>query len=1027
MLLTHSAVFMIKKTLFYFVRRISKTKNFFIKNARLIRPLFFLILIPAVTLGFGLAAQKILTIKAEQKPSAFYLTSSSLLTDAAPWPTFGHDNTRSGQSEYNGPATSSIKWTYAALSEWWSPYFGIAPIIGKKNVLYIAHGTERKLYALQPASDGKSAELKWIFSDNGNPLGNKLSAPSIAADGIIYIGSDTGWLYAINPDGTLKWKFTTDTGHWVGTPAIDDSGIIYFSTSYNLVDQKKDYLYAINPDGTVKWRYEVANWGSFSTTSLGPNGTVYTYAIYIPSFNNTLYAVNPDGTLKWQKYYRPGTLPVVGPDGTIYFNNVYVGLEAIDPDTGVLKWFQHIYPSLKPSVSKDGLIAADDSATGVFYVLNPDGSTKWSKTGLGKAYTSSAAIGMDGIVYITTTIQPGGRLYALDIKDGSEKWHLDGIWGTSPAIGSDGTLYVGTGKNIYAIGEKPPEKEVPLYTQIESPYPSDVETKKWSAQPYANGSGAGYCGLNISQCGCGIASSAMVLRYHDVISAKNNNVDPYYINQWLENNGGYGKTGDIFWGKVAVYSDNKVKFAKTDGTPNNYALLDNYLAQKNPAIAKELVIGADGKNRGHFIVIDKKLDATYGVKDPYWYNTKTLNDTVGDKIYAYNNNFRGLRFFVPGDGKPVSSISLALGSPAEFLITDPSGKRLGKDSNTGIEYNEIPSGNYYSDGIDDPSGETPPSGHETKWIYIDSPVSGNYDGKVFGTGEGTYMVELSAMDTNNAEYSKTFAGNTAPGVLAEYNLSYNPDNSSNAILEPQDKIAPTMTAEVSGTKGANGWYVSDVLVSLSAKDNDGGVGVFKTEYSLDNGAAWNTYGSPITFNTEGVNNLLYRSEDYVGNLEEAKSLAIKIDKTPPEAKIYFDKDNQNLKVEGVDNLSAITVSAQDKAFTITDEAGHTLKLSFDQLNQNGKEIKARLASIQYDGEPAINAPASLNYEWSLDKNGAILELAQKIENGKDKIQAKYNFNKNETEIKGGRSQTMAGLVIIKLITKSGVLDFEYGQ
>ena len=45
------------------------------------------------------------------------------------------------------------------------------------------------------------------------------SSPAIGADGTIYVGSGGGKLYAINPDGTLKWAFPPVAGglfpgHW---------------------------------------------------------------------------------------------------------------------------------------------------------------------------------------------------------------------------------------------------------------------------------------------------------------------------------------------------------------------------------------------------------------------------------------------------------------------------------------------------------------------------------------------------------------------------------------------------------------------------------------------------------------------------------------------------------------------------------------------------------------------------------------------------------------------------------------------
>ncbi|MBU1179535.1 S8 family serine peptidase [Patescibacteria group bacterium] len=355
----------------------------------------------------------------------------------APWSTLGYDGTRSGQSIYNGPTTNNIKWKYTATSAWGSPYFGIVPVVGQNGTIYIGNETEGKLYAFNT-----NGTVKWIFSNNGNPLGAHLSAPTISDGGTIYIGSSAGILFAINPDGTEKWKYELDTGHWVGTPVVDEEGGIYFTTTYPSVDNKPDYLYAINSDGTLKWRYEIESFSGIAHTAIGPDGTIYSSSIYTYSYNDLLYAILPNGNLKWKKFYRPGTSPVVGPDGTIYFKSVYLGLEAVNPDDGSLKWYNRLYPRLKPSVSKNNIIIVDDS-TGL-YALNLDGTEKWKNDQIGSVYNSSATIGDDGTVYIATNL----GLFALDISDGSIKWKIDGISGTSPAIGADGTLYAG----LSAIG-----------------------------------------------------------------------------------------------------------------------------------------------------------------------------------------------------------------------------------------------------------------------------------------------------------------------------------------------------------------------------------------------------------------------------------------------------------------------------------------------------------------------------------------------------------------------------------------------
>jgi parallel beta-helix repeat protein len=91
------------------------------------------------------------------------------------------------------------------------------------------------------------------------------------------VGSWDHNLYALNPDGTLKWNYTT--GDFVfSSPAIDADGTIYVGSGDNS-------LYAINPDGTLNWSY-MAYGPIYSSPAIGENGT-----IYFGSYDDDLYAV----------------------------------------------------------------------------------------------------------------------------------------------------------------------------------------------------------------------------------------------------------------------------------------------------------------------------------------------------------------------------------------------------------------------------------------------------------------------------------------------------------------------------------------------------------------------------------------------------------------------------------------------------------------------------------------------------------------------------------------------------------------
>jgi outer membrane protein assembly factor BamB len=63
------------------------------------------------------------------------------------------------------------------------------------------------------------------------------------ADNTIYVGSDDNSLYAINPNGTLKWSYQTGDNVF-SSPAIGADGTIY-------VGSKDYYLYAIQGLGPL--------------------------------------------------------------------------------------------------------------------------------------------------------------------------------------------------------------------------------------------------------------------------------------------------------------------------------------------------------------------------------------------------------------------------------------------------------------------------------------------------------------------------------------------------------------------------------------------------------------------------------------------------------------------------------------------------------------------------------------------------------------------------------------------------------
>ena len=233
----------------------------------------------------------------EEKTGYVTVTSGGTggLADSA-WPKFHANAQNTGLSLYNGPQTGNLLWTYTAGTS--LNVLGGSPVIGSDGTVYEG-SYDGKLYAINP--DGT---LKWSYASGGRIYGS----PAIGSDGTIYFGSFDYLLYALNPDGTLKWTYTTG-GQIRGSPAIGPDGTIYVGSNDNKI-------YAINPDGSLRWSYTTGGYvQAYGGPAIGTDGT-----IYAGSDDNNLYAINADGTLKWS-YTASSDLsssPAIGTDGTVY-------------------------------------------------------------------------------------------------------------------------------------------------------------------------------------------------------------------------------------------------------------------------------------------------------------------------------------------------------------------------------------------------------------------------------------------------------------------------------------------------------------------------------------------------------------------------------------------------------------------------------------------------------------------------------------------------------------------------------------
>ena len=331
------------------------------------------------------------------------------------------------------------------------------------------------------------------------------------------------------------------------------------------------------------------------------------------------------------------------------------------------------------------------------------------------------------------------------------------------------------------------------------------------------------------------------------------------------------------------------------------------------------------------------------------------------------------------------------------------------------------------------SGTRLPLANANGWNNADVAVTFNSSDAL--SGLDTIPTEIVSLSLEGAGQSVTRtatdkAGNTASATVGGINI---------------DKTAPSITASQSPAANGAGWNNTNVTVSFTCSDALSGLAV----------------PCPVstTLTANGANQSVTGAvTDLAGNSASA-TRTVSIDKTAPEAYNQFNPATLDIQVIGRDGgsgIGSVTVTsttvkwgdgdedddgdddkgskAELRTYTVTDAAGNTLVL-VEKVKKSGHEIKVSMVSLRYNGGAVITLPEnSKSYEWSLNKDGSLKELEQKMEVGKGKakqsVEAKYEGKKNLTTIKvdAPKPETKVvkpGLALLRLATSNGSLVIEY--
>jgi len=256
------------------------------------------------------------------------------------------------------------------------------------------------------------------------------------------------------------------------------------------------------------------------------------------------------------------------------------------------------------------------------------------------------------------------------------------------------------------------------------------------------------------------------------------------------------------------------------------------------------------------------------------------------------------------------------------------------------------------------------------WYVSNVTITLNANDNASGINKTLYKIN----DGNWKEYNGAFIISEEGEHVIQY---YSIDNAGNeeekksfSIKVDKSKPVTTHSLNPSLPNGNNGWYVSNVTITLNANDSMSEVNV--TKYKIDDGN-WKKYDKAFIISEEGEHTIKYYSIDSAGNEEDQKEINIKIDKTKPVTTHSLNPSlpngnngwyvsNVTITLNANDSISGVNVTKYKiddgnwkkytKPIKIINNGGHTIK--YYSIDNAGNEEEMKTIEIKIDkAKPAV--------------------------------------------------------------------------
>lgn len=380
------------------------------------------------------------------------------------WPTFHGDAARTGYSTSKAPSKPNILWKWGMED---FKEIGIDPIDANRPII----NNDKVFFALEEgilAADLKTGKVTWKFLNEGSAFPWGLTSGDGKIFAIINADNDLynlppGFIYAFDENtGKFLWKFQTKKGISHSLPLFADNKIF--------VGDDSGTIYALDTKGGLVWKKQLSAEKVHSSPAfkdgiifVGTEGSQRSNKM--PSYLYALKAVDGSELWKFQIDYLSGKLNLIHSTPAIS-DNVYFGAEngyfyAVSNKDGKLIWKQKIASGSEELIGVSAAAAVGygkvfiGTYEGKFLALNQkDGKTVWEYN-FGKANADSSPVLADNKVYFGVGEGGDGYFYCFDANNGEVIWK-EKLGGSSAAL-SSGILIV-----INKLAEENLKPETPI-------------------------------------------------------------------------------------------------------------------------------------------------------------------------------------------------------------------------------------------------------------------------------------------------------------------------------------------------------------------------------------------------------------------------------------------------------------------------------------------------------------------------------------------------------------------------------------